>query len=948
MAFRYLIYSTGTTYTSTIIRESATNNPGVNEASYYTDFVIPEIQPLYLWRVDNAVTPTSVIPNTDANILAYEQATAPAPTYSDYITYGEVTGMTAGKIDTVTGATGNVPIFTAEGNIEDSGFSIPEITGLTTYTFVGSGGTQVFTDGNTITIKSTTPTGSTVNWGDISGTVSNQTDLWADLQLLSGATDNKLDITVFTGFTADTAQEFQEVYGEIDYISGVTNTKLDTSSFNAYTGATQPILNAALTGLTNLGTGTTIGGTSGRNVTLKSISGTGGISILGDGDNLIISGQTSSAAVWGNITGTLSDQDDLWQVLTGMTAETATKLDTSIFTSYTGATETRLQGIENDIIYLSGQTDLKLDTSVFTSYTGATEIRIGNLEDDVTELYNESLINITGATNGLSKSGSKDVKLGGVLTEDTTISGLSYGLTVNTQDITLQAVDGISIIDTDGGSGINIESDAGTISLVGNTNLGAERTKIEVSETLLRITDSRAVPVGLQYAADYSAAFTEESLITKRYADAIAGGLIPKAAVTVATTTGQNLDLSGVEVVDGVTTTDGMRVLVKNQTDATENGIYIASASTWTRAVDFDGNPGGEVSSGNIIPVLTGNSNHNSLWVLVTPNPITIDVTSLTFTLFASPHYSAGHGIGITGSTIYVDGSVLDGNSLVWSGGTFNVDINSGTLGTALTNINNDIDYLSGQTDTKLAISDFANYTGITEGRLQDIEDNIVYLSGQTDLKLNTSVFVSYTGATETRLQGIESDITYLSGQTDLKLDTSVFASYSATTASEINSKLDTAIFTGYTASTKNKDKKIQLVSTGTSNVNTVAATSIIWHSADPYETDIYTWTGGSSVWIDLAGTYEIQYHVTLKNSAANQTHSVGGYLIKNNAATLPITATAAMIVGPNTSGELSLPPVVLTFAAGDKLDLAAFRIGNTGTVNLVSGSVYLTINKLT
>jgi len=255
---------------------------------------------------------------------------------------------------------------------------------------------------------------------------------------------------------------------------------------------------------------------------------------------------------------------------------------------------------------------------------------------------------------------------------------------------------------------------------------------------------------------------------------------------------------------------------------------------------------------------------------------------------------------------------------------------------------------LSGQTDTKLAISDFASYTGITEGRLQDIEDNIVYLSGQTDLKLNTSVFVSYTGATETRLQGIESDITYLSGQTDLKLDTSVFASYSATTASEINSKLDTAIFTGYTASTKNKDKKIQLVSTGTSNVNTVAATSIIWHSADPYETDIYTWTGGSSVWIDLAGTYEIQYHVTLKNSAANQTHSVGGYLIKNNAATLPITATAAMIVGPNTSGELSLPPVVLTFAAGDKLDLAAFRIGNTGTVNLVSGSVYLTINKLT
>ncbi len=50
MAFRYLIYSTGTTYATTIVRESATNNPGAFEASHYTDFVIPEIQPLYCFN----------------------------------------------------------------------------------------------------------------------------------------------------------------------------------------------------------------------------------------------------------------------------------------------------------------------------------------------------------------------------------------------------------------------------------------------------------------------------------------------------------------------------------------------------------------------------------------------------------------------------------------------------------------------------------------------------------------------------------------------------------------------------------------------------------------------------------------------------------------------------------------------------------------------------------
>jgi len=51
MAFRWLIYSTGTTYAETIVRESATDDSGPFEAGFNDDFVIPEIQPLYLWRV---------------------------------------------------------------------------------------------------------------------------------------------------------------------------------------------------------------------------------------------------------------------------------------------------------------------------------------------------------------------------------------------------------------------------------------------------------------------------------------------------------------------------------------------------------------------------------------------------------------------------------------------------------------------------------------------------------------------------------------------------------------------------------------------------------------------------------------------------------------------------------------------------------------------------------
>ena len=84
-----------------------------------------------------------------------------------------------------------------------------------------------------------------------------------------------------------------------------------------------------------------------------------------------------------------------------------------------------------------------------------------------------------------------------------------------------------------------------------------------------------------------------------------------------------------------------------------------------------------------------------------------------------------------------------------------------------------------------------------------------------------------------------------------------------------------------------------------------------------------------------------------MKNDAANQTHSLGGSLLKNGA-TLPLASSAGMIIGPNMSGELSLPSTIFTADANDRLDLAVFRIGNTGNANLVNGFVHLTLNKLT
>ena len=73
-------------------------------------------------------------------------------------------------------------------------------------------------------------------------------------------------------------------------------------------------------------------------------------------------------------------------------------------------------------------------------------------------------------------------------------------------------------------------------------------------------------------------------IANKLYVDSVAAGLSWKAPVAVATLT--NITLSGLQTIDTYTTLAGDRVLVKNQTNAALNGLYIASSGTWAYATD--------------------------------------------------------------------------------------------------------------------------------------------------------------------------------------------------------------------------------------------------------------------------------------------------------------------------------------------------------------------------
>jgi hypothetical protein len=101
-------------------------------------------------------------------------------------------------------------------------------------------------------------------------------------------------------------------------------------------------------------------------------------------------------------------------------------------------------------------------------------------------------------------------------------------------------------------------------------------------------------------------------------------------APVVAATTGSNITLSGIQAIDGVTVgNNAERVLVKDQTDQTTNGIYNAATGPWTRTIDAENNS--QFANGTTVYVAQGTLNGNSGYMITTPNPIVLGTSNITW-----------------------------------------------------------------------------------------------------------------------------------------------------------------------------------------------------------------------------------------------------------------------------------------------------------------------------
>ena len=493
-------------------------------------------------------------------------------------------------------------------------------------------------------------------------------------------------------------------------------------------------------------------------------------------------------------------------------------------------------------------------------------------------IANEKLTNssVTINTNSLSLGGSLTLDTDDIQEAGTSATNL-YFTNERAQDAVAQAIangtqTNITITYNDEANSLSFNASGGVSSIAGTAN------QIEASSSTGAVTLSLPSTVIFPGTVTLNADPTQAlEAATKQYVDAVAEGLHVHASVKAATTSNVDLstDLEAGDVIDGVTLVAGDRVLVKNQSTTSQNGIYVASTSgAAVRASDY--NTAAEIDAGDFFFVSGGTVNDSTGFVQV--NTITtLGTDPIVFEQFSGAGtFVAGNGLTLTGNSFSINTAVT-------------VDVNTAQTLTNKT--------LTSPVVTGLKLDDSSI---VFEGTANDHETTLTVTDPTADRTItlqDASGTVAFTADIETAVDGFGNAVTGGTG---------ISASYAAT--SNILTITNTDL-----GSSQNIFKNV-----------VVGATTIAADSND----DTLTFVAGSGISLSAASTSDT---VTIDNSGVLSIAGTADQITASSstgAVTLSLPQSIATTSSPSfagvTVGSVTLTDALLGTATTSLSDTSA------------------------
>ena len=400
------------------------------------------------------------------------------------------------------------------------------------------------------------------------------------------------------------------------------------------------------------------------------------------------SGSLSNEAITNVFVGALSKTNT--SVPEGIVA-TATLADGSVTTAKIAADAVTNAKIADDQI----DSEHYVDGSIDTAHIGDSQVTLSKLASDSvnsSKIVDNSIVNadinasaaidatkIHDGTISNTEFGYLNGVTSAIQTQiDAKVNTSDIGSTVQAYDAELAAIAGLTSAADKGiqftGSGTAATYDLTTAgkALLDDADASAQRTTLGLGTISTQAANNVAVTGGSITGLGDPSVSSEAA--TKNYVDQLIAGLRTRIVAEVATTANVDLtaDLQNGDTIDGVTLVTGDRVLVKDQTTGSQNGLYTVVASgTASRDTEYD--TIAELS-GQMVVVNQGTVNDNKIFLCTTNNTATLDSDTITFTQITPANVGTVTSVGVAdaGSSEFTVA-----NSPITSSGTITLAVNS-------------------------------------------------------------------------------------------------------------------------------------------------------------------------------------------------------------------------------------------------------------------------------